>query len=96
VLAQGNRIGERSNVIISGNYIVFQSNTARTLVRARAQPLRRPACPGRSLRRSHDGAAVLEAGRQKTNISLAVATAVLVVAFFFAAFSFVLRDSAYA
>jgi hypothetical protein len=39
---------------------------------------------------------VLEAGRQKTNISLAVATAVLVVAFFFAAFSFVLRDSAYA
>ncbi|MES2128374.1 MAG: bifunctional diguanylate cyclase/phosphodiesterase [Pseudomonadota bacterium] len=96
VLAQGNRIGERSGAMVSANYVVF-SGTWHALLYVRVSP--RSAgltIPAKVTAEAQDGPALLEAGRRQLNISLAVAAAVLVVAFFAAAFSIVLRDGAYA
>ncbi|MES2151951.1 MAG: EAL domain-containing protein [Pseudomonadota bacterium] len=98
LLAQGNRIGERSHATISANYVIFQHDpdlNAPMYVRVfpRSQGL---AIPARVVAEAQIGPALLDAGSRQTNISLAVASAVLVVAFFSAAFSFVMRDGAYA
>jgi len=98
VLAQGNRIGERSQAVISANYVIFSNNPdwngplyVRVFPRSKGLTI-----PARAVAEAQDGPALVEAGRRQANISLAVVAAVLVVAFFSGAFSFVLRDAAYA
>lgn len=97
-LAQGERIGQRNNAVVSANHVIFPASAAWTAPLYLQVPTRSEglALPRKVTVEAQDGAAVLAAGRSQTNTSLAVAAAVLVVAFFAAAFSFVLRDAAYA
>lgn len=98
LLAKANRGGERSNAMVSANYVIVSVNagwTAPLYVRIPTRMNDLP-IPTRVLIEAQDGSTVLDAARHQINISLAVTAAVLVVAFFSAAFSVVLRDNAYA
>lgn len=98
VLAKGNRSGERSNAIVSANYVIMPITpnwTAPLYLRVPTQMNNLPIPIRVSVEAQHSNV-VLDAARQQTSISLAVAVAVLVVAFFSTAYSVVLRDDAYA
>jgi hypothetical protein len=98
VLAKGNRAGERSNAMVSANYVIMPVRANWTAPLYLRVPTRMNDLPitTRVIVEAQDGNAVLDAAREQTSISLAVAVAVLVVAFFSTAFSVVLRDDAYA
>lgn len=98
VLATANRGGERSNATVSANYAIVPVKADWTAPLYLRVPTRMNNIPIRSrvTVEAQDASAILDADRKQTYISLAVAVAVLLVAFFSTAFSVVLRDSAYA
>lgn len=98
IIAHGNRSGTRYNAVVSANHVMMEGSASWTAplylrVATRMENIPIPAAVAVGAQAS--GAVLAEDGDQ-TNISLAVAVAVLVVAFFSAAFSVVLRDAAYA
>lgn len=98
VLAIAHRGGARSNATVSANYAVVPVKADWTAPLYLRVPTRMNNIPIRSrvTVEAQDPSAILDADRKQTYISLAVAVAVLLVAFFSTAFSVVLRDSAYA
>jgi diguanylate cyclase (GGDEF)-like protein len=98
VLAIANRGGERSNATVSANYAIVPVKADWSAPLYLRVPTRMNNIPIRSrvTVEAQDASAILDADRKQTYISLAVAVAVLLVAFFSTAFSVVLRDSAYA
>lgn len=98
VLAIANRGGERSNATVSANYAIVPVKADWTAPLYLRVPTRMNNIPIRSkvTVEAQDASAILDADRKQTHISLAVAVAVLLVAFFSTAFSVVLRDSTYA
>ena len=98
LLANGSRTGEAGNALVSTNHIIMQPGpgwTAPLFVRVSTR-MNKLALPTRVSVEAQEVSTVLRADRVQTNISLGVAIAVLVVAFFSAAYSIVLRDRTYA
>ena len=97
-IAKGNRAGQRNSAMVSANYVIVPTSASWTAPLYLRVPTRMNGLPiaNRVSVEAQDPNAALDAGRQQINISLAVAVAVLVIAFFSTAFSVVLRDSAYA
>ena len=98
VLAVANRSGERSKATVSANYVTMRPTASWTAPLYLRVPTRMNdiSIRTRVVVEAQDPSVVLDADRKQTNISLAVAVAVLIVAFFSMSFSVVLRDSAYA
>lgn len=98
LLARGERVGTRVNTVLSTNHIIFANDPAWALplylkVSTRSKGVLIPLAISIQAKET---AALIEHDRASANISLAVATAVLVAAFFCTVFGIALRDSAYA
>jgi diguanylate cyclase (GGDEF)-like protein len=98
VLAAGSRGGAHNHAMVTANHVIVPVQTGWTAPLYLRLPTRMNdiPIPSRVSVESQDGGTVMEEDRRQTYISLAVAVAVLVIAFFSTAFSVVLRDVAYA